>query len=926
MGGVPQATSLLSGFKDALNDFLLVELDLQGGDYTWEKSRGTLEWVKERLDRAFATRDWLLAFPLCKLQVVPVPVSDHDHLLLDLYSVVFSKKQFRFRFENTWLQEPSFRQETNEFWSALPPTNIIPKLLSVSSFMAKWGRNVFHKFCDKIRRQKELLESLVNRVDNAGVEAYFEEKERLNELLLHEEIYWKQMAKTFWLTEGDANTKFFHAAASTRRKTNHISSLVTDDGTRVKEGYAMCKAVRDYFIQIFGDSHSQMDAQVVEGTRCVTDDHNRMLTEELSFAEFTIAVKQMHPDKASGPDGLNPAFFQQFWNILGKEVFVCCREWLRNNSFPANFNDTNIVLIPKKEDACCMGDLRPIALCNVLYKILSKVLANRLKRILPHIISENQAAFVPHRSINDNVLITFELIHHMKKAVGGGEGDAALKLDISKTYDRVDWNYLRRRMQVMGFCDQWIKWMLMCVNTVSYDVCFNGGTIGPIIPSRGIRQGDPLSPYLFLFCVEGLSISLTNVVDREDIYGVKVTRTSPVISHLLFADYSFLFFRANQVEAETVKRILDDMYLGLPSLVGRSKKRVFGFVKDRLWKRLQGWKAKKNSRAGKSVLIKNVATVVPSYCMSSFLLPETMCKEMEVMMNKYWWQSGSADRKGIHWVGWDGMKNAREWDTRKVTEIFSNVDADLILATRIPASSVDDRLAWTRTTNGKYSVKTGYQLWHGRNVGTGLSVDVGVDESIPSWLLARLSSMDMAQISTVVKVLWGIWFFRNKKLNQLHKSSSQYSIRWKKQDVGSFKLNVDATFRVGVSSFSVGLVIRDHDGAFVAAKSLSYPMVSTVLEAEAVAIHAGLSWLSSLHYTSIFIESDSLVNVRALQCSHENLLEVGHVLEACRSILDSFPGFSISFVKRQANKVVHLVASLPYSLNCYVSFRSVVGS
>nr|XP_017239407.1 PREDICTED: uncharacterized protein LOC108212190 [Daucus carota subsp. sativus] len=261
----------------------------------------------------------------------------------------------------------------------------------------------------------------------------------------------------------------------------------------------------------------------------------------------------------------------------------------------------------------------------------------------------------------------------MKKSSGGRVGDVALKLDISKAYDRVEWGYLRRRMIAMGFfCSQWVKWMMLCVTTVSYDFCFNGAVIGPIIPSRGIRQGDPISPYLFLFCVEGLSLSLTKATSEEVIHGVKVSRSAPAISHLLFADDSFLFFRASNLKTEAVKSILDEYaissgqhinyqksgiffsadvkheqkviissilgvsndlqnskYLGLPSLVGRSKKRVFGFVKERLWKRLQGWKDKTISRAGKTVLINNVATAIPSYCMSSFLLPRAMCKEME---------------------------------------------------------------------------------------------------------------------------------------------------------------------------------------------------------------------------------------------------------------------------------------------------------
>ncbi|XP_074339551.1 uncharacterized protein LOC141677486 isoform X1 [Apium graveolens] len=201
-GGVPHARSLMAGFQENVDDSLLSEIHLQGGKFTWENSRGTADWVKERLDMSFATREWLHMFPLCKLSVIHVPVSDHDPLLLDLISVAFSQKQFRFRFENTWLQEPNFRKETTDFWLALPPSHILPKLIFVSNFMARWGRNFFHKFRDKVKKQKELLSSLVNRVDSDGVKLYFEENDKLNDLLLHEELYWKQRAKVFLANRG----------------------------------------------------------------------------------------------------------------------------------------------------------------------------------------------------------------------------------------------------------------------------------------------------------------------------------------------------------------------------------------------------------------------------------------------------------------------------------------------------------------------------------------------------------------------------------------------------------------------------------------------------------------------------------------------------------------------------------------------------
>lgn len=224
--------------------------------------------MKERLDRAFATRAWLHCFPLCKLPVFHASASDHDPILLDLFSVNLSRKQFKFHFENTWLQEPKFHKETIEYWLSLPPCHILPNLISMSRFMAKWGRNFFHKFRDKIKKQKELLSSLVNRVDSAGVKSYFEEKESLNELLLHEEVYWKQRAKVFWLTEGDANTKFFHASASIRRKINHINFIELDNGIKVDDLDGMCNVVKDYFTEVFrGNQHVTKTYSIIENVQ-----------------------------------------------------------------------------------------------------------------------------------------------------------------------------------------------------------------------------------------------------------------------------------------------------------------------------------------------------------------------------------------------------------------------------------------------------------------------------------------------------------------------------------------------------------------------------------------------------------------------------------------------------------------------------------
>lgn len=220
----------------------------------------------------------------------------------------------------------NIKEEVTKFWKEIPKVHLLPKLLSVSSFMARWGRTFFHKFRDKVKKQKVVLCSLVDRNDEEGIKCYFEERKKLEELLLHEELYWKQRAKAFWLTEGDTNSKFFHAAASKRKKLNHITHLVTGENEIVDNHDEMGRVVLEYFRGIFDrDNNNSLQPSSGE-VGVITEEQNAKLVREINFVEFTMAVKQMHPDKSAGPDGFNPAFFQHFWDLLGEEVFKCCKE------------------------------------------------------------------------------------------------------------------------------------------------------------------------------------------------------------------------------------------------------------------------------------------------------------------------------------------------------------------------------------------------------------------------------------------------------------------------------------------------------------------------------------------------------------------------------------------------------------------------
>ncbi|KAK2636708.1 hypothetical protein Ddye_031500 [Dipteronia dyeriana] len=406
----------------------------------------------------------------------------------------------------------------------------------------------------------------------------------------------------------------------------------------------------------------------------------------------------MHSDKSPRPDGLNPAFYQRFWGIIGEDVTKACLSFLQSSSFPDGLNDTFIALIPKKNCPEVVSNLHPISLCNVLYKVVAKMLANILKLVLPHLIADYQSVFIPGRLITDNIMVAYEVVHYLKRKRQGKEGYAALKVDMSKAYDRLEWDFLEQVMRRMRFPEKWIGWMVMCITSVKFSIVHYCHDTDSFFPTRGLRQGYPLSPYLFILCAKGFSALLKNSEDRGLIHGCRIVRGAPIISHLFFADDSFLFFRDNLRESQCIKdcislyekasgqqinfqkssisfssnssrliinqicSLLDvqqtenhGKYLGLPSLIGRNKSQIFSFIKEKLWSRLQGWKKCFLSRAGKEILVKTVAQALPTFAMRVFLLPLELCAELERIMNSFWWGTGHGGSKGIHWMRWDRL-------------------------------------------------------------------------------------------------------------------------------------------------------------------------------------------------------------------------------------------------------------------------------
>ena len=252
-----------------------------------------------------------------------------------------------------------------------------------------WGSSRTHPDAKEIKTLQKHVEKLsVGIISEESKAEFLVASKKLDDLLLQQEIYWAQRSRVNWLKHGDRNTKFFHSKASQRRRKNFIKGVKDQQDNWVEDIEDIAGVVTNYFETIFeaGD-YSRMEECLSAIPQKVTMDMQEILSREFSADEIKATLFQMGPTKAPGPDGMNALFYQKFWHIVGNDVTAAALDFLNSGNMVPKINYTHIVLIPKVKSLEKISNYRPISLCNVIYKIISKVMANRLKQILPHVIS-----------------------------------------------------------------------------------------------------------------------------------------------------------------------------------------------------------------------------------------------------------------------------------------------------------------------------------------------------------------------------------------------------------------------------------------------------------------------------------------------------------------------------------------------------------
>jgi hypothetical protein len=555
----------MAAFREALSDCFLQDLGFHGAAFTWSNRRLSGELVRVCLDRSVANAEWISLFPNARVHHVVVAASDHMGLLISMdpaQAPNSCRKKKRFRFEHMWVREVGCEDAIREGWSVqvsgTPMYSVVQKIKNCRVSLLNWCKTQVSINPCLIASKMARLDQLENMpMDQYRSNEVNDLRHEVNVLTEKEEIFWRQRSWVSWLAEGDRNTKFYHACASQRRRTNQIKGLRDENDVMQSDQLVISNIVVEYFHQLFNSSNLDCVQEVVSQVDpVVTREMNGSLLCQLSGEEIQKALFQMNPSKAPGPDGMIALFFQKYWHIVGDDVSNAILDFFASGRMLRSVNYTNIVLIPKVKSPEAMTQFRPISLCNVLYKIASKILVNRMKSILPRVISDSQSAFVPGRLITDNVIMAFEVLHYLKNLGVGNNFQMAAKLDMSKAYDRVEWSYLKAILLKLGFHGRWVELIMACVSSTSYSVLVNGSSHGYIKPSKGLRQRDPLSPYLFLIYAEGLS-ALLHKKERENlIRGIAICRGGLRISHLFFADDSIIFCRASMHDCGVLHNVL----------------------------------------------------------------------------------------------------------------------------------------------------------------------------------------------------------------------------------------------------------------------------------------------------------------------------------------------------------------------------------
>ena len=373
--------------------------------------------------------------------------------------------------------------------------------------MKQLNRLHFSHISERVSRLESQLEHLQSAFEQDRDNQFLFEQDRLlrsklSSLKFAEKQFFSQKIKCKYLQDSDRGSKFFHALMGHNHRRNFIPAITRSDG-RLNSSL---KKVGDdfvaYYHQLLGTSKSTapLDSAVIRSGPCLPSSSHDFLISPVSCDDIRQAVFSIENEKAPGPDGYSSFFFKQAWSIVGGEFCAAIQDFFHSGKLLKQVSHSIIALVPKSENVSSPSDFRPISCCNVIYKVMAKILAGRLAQALQGIVSPMQNTFLGGRYMSDNINLVQELLRQYSRKRSSPR--CLLKVDFKKAFDSVQWDFLACLLRQLCFPAKFVLLIMQCVSSASYSIVVNGDIHGFFSGQSGVRQGDPLSLYLFICCME----------------------------------------------------------------------------------------------------------------------------------------------------------------------------------------------------------------------------------------------------------------------------------------------------------------------------------------------------------------------------------------------------------------------------------------
>ena len=537
-----------------------------------------------------------------------------------------------------------------------------------------------------------------------------------------EEGFLKQKSRIQWLKLGDQNSNFFHKVVKARNFKNSINSITLENGCRIDDPTSIRQEFVKHFQSVLGNNMQVLATVDYNLDGLVwSSKHLDILNSRITHEEIKRSMFSIDDAKAPSPDGFSSLFFKKAWIIVGSEVCEAVEDFFSSGRLLREINCTIIALVPKVPKPSSMHDYRPISCCNTIYKCMSKIIAARIKGCLPDIISLAQTAFVQGLNIVDNILLTQELMKNYH--LDSGLPRCALKIDLKKAYDSISWECILDILSAMGTPATLLSCIKACITTPMFSINVNGELTGFFASKRGVRQGDPLSSFLFLIAMEAFSRSLSRAVFHPSFdFHPRCKRIK--LSQLCFADDLFLFTKGNvdsvritmdelaKFEAfsgmqvnkqksvmflagtdDNVRDAILDMmgfrlgslpmkYLGVPLISSKLSHSDCQPLLDKIIARIQ-WISSSLSFTGSLHLISSVLYSIQAYWSTMFIIPKFTCYKIEQIFNGFLWSGKQVNarrakvgRKSLclpKEEGGLGMRRVKDWNNATIMKHIWNL-------------------------------------------------------------------------------------------------------------------------------------------------------------------------------------------------------------------------------------------------------------